>query len=110
MRRPVVSLACLLLPAAGLAQGLSQARLQDDCLQRLKPIIGRDVTVQAVDFSALGNFATYYVVTYRFTGVLETGQRTASCTYRRGGEWVKDDAAMHKLARDLEPRKPRAAP
>lgn len=90
--------------------GLSQARLEDDCLQRLRPLVPREVKVKGADFSALGNYATYYVVTYRFTGDLENGKRAATCTYRRDGQWVRDDAAAHKLARELEasPRRVKA--
>lgn len=62
--------------------------------------------MKKVDFSALGSNAAYYVVSYRFSGDLENGTRSATCTYRRDGQWVKDDAAMFKLARELE-RRPR---
>ncbi len=94
----------LLLPVAALAQsGMSQARLEADCLQRLTPIVPRDVKSKAVDFSALGNYATYYVVSYRFTGDLKNGSRIAVCTYRRDGQWVRDDAASYRLVRELEP-------
>lgn len=109
MRHPF---ACLLLmaPALGAAQsGVSQARLEDDCLQRLRPIVPRDTQVQKTDFAALGNYATYYVVTYRFSGQLRHGSATAGCTYRRSGEWVKDDAAVHKLRSELEASRDRAA-
>jgi hypothetical protein len=82
--------------------GISQARLQDDCLQRLKPLIPREVEVKRVDFSALGNYATYYVVSYGFTRELENGSRTAACTYRRDGQWVKDDAAVFRVKREIE--------
>jgi hypothetical protein len=95
----------LLVTAAGsLAQGgLSQARLEDDCLQRLRPMVPREVKVQAVDFSALGSYAAYYVVSYRFAAELPNGKRAATCTYRRDGQWVRDDAAAFKAARDAEP-------
>jgi hypothetical protein len=93
-------------PLTGLAQPrLSQSRLEDDCLQRLKPLVPREVKVKGVDFSALGNYATYYVVTYRFDGDLDNGRRTATCTYRREGQWVRDDASAYQAARDLEPRR-----
>ncbi len=99
----------LLWPASGIGQsGGPQARLEDDCLQRLQPMVGREVKVRSVDFGALGNYATYYVVTYRFTGDLANGQRAATCTYRRDVQWVRDDAAAHKLARELEPSRQRA--
>ena len=103
---PLACFAVLLAPVAFFAQtGMSQARLEDDCLQRLRPIVPREVKVKAVDFSALGNYAAYYVVTYRFTGDLENGSRTGACTYRRDGQWVRDDAAAYKFARELEPRR-----
>lgn len=100
----VVLVALQLLPPAAPAQqaGLSQARLEDDCLRRLRAIIPRDAQVARVDFSALGNYAAYYVVSYRFTNDLATGRRHAGCTYRRSGEWVKDDAALDKLRRELD--------
>lgn len=105
-----VSFACLVLclvPAVALGQsGFSQSRLEDDCLQRLRPIVPSDVKVKATDFSALGSYATYYVVRHRFTGALLPGSATATCTYRRDGQWVRDDAAAWKLARDLEPSRP----
>jgi hypothetical protein len=108
MRR-LVALAALALSAAplgGIAQGsLSQAQLQDDCLQRLKPMVPREVKPQDVSFSALGNYATYYVVTWRFAGALANGQRSAACTYRREGQWVRDDAAAYQALRDMEPRR-----
>jgi hypothetical protein len=107
MRR-LAALAALLLsaPTAGIAQsGLSQSQLQDDCLQRLKPLVPRDVKAKDVSFSALGNDATYYVVTWRFAGDLENGKRSAACTYRREGQWVRDDAAAYQALRDLEPRR-----
>ena len=92
----------LIAPAALAQSGVSQARLQDDCLQRLHAIIPREVKVARVDFSALGNYAAYYVVSYGFTSKLANGQRAAACTYRRNGEWVKDDAAVEKLKRELD--------
>ncbi len=104
MRRHLACLAfyCA-LPAATLAQsGLSQARVEADCLHRLALLVPQDLKVKAVSFSALGNYATYYVVTYRFTGDLRNGSNAATCTYRRDGEWVRDDAAAWKLARELE--------
>ena len=110
MRRQLAYLPLLILPALAPAQtGMSQARLEDDCVQRLRPLVPQDVKSTGVDFSALGNYATYYVVRYRFTGDLKNGSRTATCTYRRDGQWVRDDAAAHKLARDLEPARPRGA-
>jgi hypothetical protein len=89
---------------------LSQARLQDDCLQRLRPLIPREVKVKGVDFSALGSNAAYYVVSYRFTGDLENGRRSAACTYVREGRWVRDDAAAYQFLRELEasPRRGRS--
>ena len=94
----------LLLAAAGVAAqtGTSQTRLEDDCLQRLRPITPRVVKAQRVDFSALGTYSGYYVVTHAFDGELATGSRTAACTYRRDGQWVKDDAAVFKLKQELE--------
>ena len=112
MRRRLASMCLppLVLSAAATAQaGMSQARLEDDCLQRLKPIVPRDVKVSGVDFSALGAYATYFVVSYRFTGDLENGKRSAACTYRREGQWVRDDAASHKLVRELESSRRRTA-
>ncbi len=112
MRRllSIVCLPVLLAPASLWAQGgISQARLQDDCLQRLRALVPPDVKVRGADFAALGNYATYYVVTYRFTGDLAHGKRAAACTYRRDGQWVRDDAAAHKMARDLEPPRRRSA-
>lgn len=32
-------------------------------------------------------YATYDVVSYRFTGALENGKHTAACTFRRDGQW-----------------------
>lgn len=105
----IACLAGLWGPLASLAQaGASQARLEDDCLQRLRAIVARDVKVSRVGFSALGNYATYYVVTYQFTGDLANGKRAAACTYRRDGQWVRDDAAAWQAARDLEPARRRA--
>ncbi len=105
MRSRLACLSCLLGPVLAFAQGgLSQAGLEDDCLQRLRPLIPREMRPQRVDFSALGSYATYYVVSYRFSGDLKHGSRTATCTYRRDGAWVRDDATSHKLARDLEPK------
>ena len=107
MRVPFFYLALLLFPGLAFAQsGFSQKRLEDDCLQRLRPIVPCDVKVKATDFSALGSYATYYVVRHRFTGALLPGSATATCTYRRDGQWVRDDAAAWKLARDLEPSRP----
>jgi hypothetical protein len=57
-------------------------------------------------FSALGNYATYYLVSYRFTGDLRNGSRNATCTYRRDGQWVRDDAAAYKLRGELEAARP----
>ena len=95
-----------LAPLLAFAQlPMSQSRLEDDCLQRLRPLVPREVKVQGVDFSALGNYAQYYVVSYRFAGALENGKRAAACTYRRDGQWVRDDAASYRLARELEPRR-----
>jgi hypothetical protein len=110
MRRLLAIGGCVLLaPALALAQSArSQSALQDDCLQRLRPLLPREVKAAAVDFSALGAYATYYLVSWRFTGTLHNGQRTAACTYRRDGEWVRDDAAAYKTARDLESPRPRA--
>jgi hypothetical protein len=111
MKRLVAAALLLLAPALVIAEaGLSQTRLQDDCLQRLKPMIPRDVQVRGVDFSALGNYATYYVVAYRFSAQLENGDRAARCTYTRQGQWVRDDAAAFKLARDLASSRGRAGP
>jgi hypothetical protein len=105
MRIRLACLPLLLLPAPALAQsGMSQTRLEDDCLQRLRPLVPQDVKTQRVDFSALGSYATYYVVSYRFTAEIRNGSRAAACTYRRDGQWVRDDAAAWQLARDLEPR------
>lgn len=99
----IVCITLLLTPVGGLAQsGMSQARLQDDCLQRLKPLIPREVEVKRVDFSALGNYATYYVVSYAFTRELENGSRTAACNYRRDGQWVKDDAAVFRVKQEMD--------
>jgi hypothetical protein len=113
MNRPG-ALACLplfLAVAHAVAQtGPSQARLEDDCLQRLRPLVPPEVKAMRVDFSALGSNVAYYVVSYRFNADLENGARTAACTYRRDGQWVRDDAAAWKLARDLEPRKRSAKP
>jgi hypothetical protein len=101
--RTILFLPLLLMPAATMAQsGFSQARLEDDCLQRLGTIIPRDVKVTRVDFSALGTNAAYYVVSYGFAGDLATGKRAAACTYRRNGEWVKDDAAVAQWKRELD--------
>lgn len=98
-----------LLPAWVAAQsGMSQRRLEDDCLQRLRPMVPPDVRWKRTDFSALGSYATYYVVRHHFSGVLLTGSATAACTYRRDGQWVRDDAAAWKLARDLEPSRAKA--
>ena len=83
---------------------MSQTRMEDDCIQRLRPIVPREVKVQSQSFGALGTQANYYVVTYRFADKLANGQRAAVCTYRRDGQWVSDDAHSFKLARDLEPK------
>ncbi len=86
-----------LLPATAAAQsGPSQVQLEADCLQRLRPLMGPGVLWTSAGFSALGNYATYYVVTYRFTADLANGKRTATCTYRRDGQWVRDDAQAHR--------------
>jgi hypothetical protein len=105
----IAGLALACVPLAALAQSQSQSRLQDDCLQRLKPLVPRDVKAQGVDFSALGNYATYYVVTWRFAGDLQNGRRSAACTYRREGQWVRDDAAAFQALRDMQPRRPAKA-
>lgn len=98
-----------LLPAWVAAQpGMSQQRLEDDCLQRLRPLVPRDVQWKSAGFSALGSYATYYVVRHHFTGILLSGGATATCTYRREGQWVRDDAAAWKMARDLEPARAKA--
>ena len=103
MRCHLACLSFFLLPAVALAQsGMSQARLEDDCLQRLRPLVPQDVKAKGADFSALGNYATYYVVSYRFTADLRNGSRTATCTYRRDGQWVRDDADAYKLACELD--------
>ena len=100
---PAICLALTLLPPVVQAQsGASQPRLESDCLQRLRPLMGQGVHWTTVNFSALGNYAAYYVVTYRFTAGLANGQRMAACTYRRDGQWVRDDAAAHRLARELD--------
>ena len=96
---PAAFLVVAAWPAITLAQsGASQPRLESDCLQRLRPLMGSGVHWTSVSFSALGNYATYYVVTYRFTADLVNGKRAATCTYRRDGQWVRDDAAAHGLA------------
>ena len=106
--RSLVACLSLLLPAVVPAQtGMSQSRLEDDCLQRLRPIVPQDVKAGGPGFSALGNYATYYVVAYKFTGDLMNGSRNATCTYRRDGQWVRDDAAAYKTARDLQPTRKR---
>lgn len=98
-----------LLPAWVSAQsGMSQKRLEDDCLQRLRPVVQREVQWKSAEFSALGSYATYYVVRHHFSGALLTGSATAACTYRRDGQWIRDDAAAWKLARDLEPTRAKA--
>ncbi|HEY8358697.1 MAG TPA: hypothetical protein VIL30_14660 [Ramlibacter sp.] len=98
----------LLLPATLLAQaGLSQANLEADCLRRLRVLMPPDVKVRQVGFSALGNSAAYYVVSAAFTGALTHGRSTAACTYRRDGEWVRDDAWAHRTAGELEARRPK---
>lgn len=102
--RPVHLASCL-FPAIAIAQtGMSQAQLEADCLQRLRPLATHGAKARAVSFSALGNYATYYVVTHRFSDDLRNGSRAASCTYRRDGQWVRDDAAAFKMASELEPR------
>jgi hypothetical protein len=103
--RSIASLLCILAAVPAIAQaqgGMSQSRMEDDCLQRLRPLVPRDVQVQAPRFGALGNQANYYVVTYRFSQALAHGQATAVCTYRRDGQWVSDDAAKFKLAQELD--------
>lgn len=103
---PCACLLLALLPSAVPAQqGASQARLEADCLQRLRPLMGPGVHWTTVGFSALGNYAAYYVVSYRFTADLDNGRRTAACTYRRDGQWVRDDAAAYSLARELDARR-----
>ncbi len=100
---PAICLILALLPVVATAQsGASQPRLESDCLQRLRPLMGGGVHWTTVNFSALGNYAAYYVVSYRFTNSLANGQRSAACTYRREGQWVRDDAAAFKLARELD--------
>lgn len=107
---PAICLVLALLPAVAPAQpGASQPGLEADCLQRLRPLMGPGIHWTTVSFSALGNYAAYYVVTYRFTTGLANGQRTAACTYRRDGHWVRDDAAAHRLARELDAQKSGAA-
>lgn len=109
--RALACLPLLLAAAPAMAQaGASQARLEDDCLQRLRPLVPREVKPKSADFSALGSNVAYYVVSWRFTGALENGSRAAACTYRRDGQWVRDDAAAWKLARDLEPGRRRGKP
>jgi hypothetical protein len=99
-------LAWLLAPATLLAQsGLSQSKLEADCLQRLDMLVPRDAKVKAVAFSALGNYAAYYVVSADFTGALKNGRRSAACTYRRDGEWVRDDASAYRIATEAEARR-----
>ncbi len=96
-------LSLLLGPGLALAQGgMSQARMEEDCLQRLQPLIAQGVTVQGVNFAALGHNATYYVVSYRFSRELPSGQRTAACTYWRDGQWARDDATAYRMARELD--------
>lgn len=107
---PAICLALALSPPVVQAQsGASQARLESDCLQRLRPLMGQGVHWTTVNFAALGNYAAYYVVTYRFTATLTNGQRNAACTYRRDGQWVRDDAAAYRLARDLAASRPGTA-
>lgn len=107
---PAICIALILLPPVAHAQsGASQPRLESDCLQRLRPLMGQGVHWTTVNFAALGNYAAYYVVTYRFTASPANGQRNAACTYRRDGQWVRDDAAAYRLARDLDARRPGAA-
>lgn len=106
---PAICLVLALLPAVAPAQpGASQPRLEADCLQRLRPLMGQGIHWTTVSFSALGNYAAYYVVTYRFTASLANGQRHAACTYRRDGQWVRDDAAAYRLARDWAAGQPGA--
>lgn len=100
-------LICSLAPTLALAQsampspGASQARLESDCLRRLRPLMAQGVLWTDVGFSALGSYAAYYVVSYRFTDKLLNDRSTATCTYRRDGQWVRDDAAAFRLARQL---------
>ena len=109
MSRCLVCLSFVALPAFALAQSvMSQAQMEDDCRQRLRPLVPYDIKSSGVAFSALGNYATYYVVSYRFTGDLANGNRAATCTYRRDGQWVRDDAATYKLARELDAARARA--
>jgi len=99
----------LLLPAAALAQaGPSQARLEEDCRQRLEPLVPAGVARTASSFSALGSYASYYVVSHRFSSALKNGSASAACTYRRDGLWVRDDASSWKLAQQLAARPARA--
>lgn len=69
---------------------------------RLSPLVPSDLKPVGTGFGALGNYASYYVVTYRFAGDLKNGSRLATCTYRRDGQWVRDDAAAYRLARDRQ--------
>lgn len=100
-----LSMAGGLLVAALTAQqataqaSLSQAQMEADCLRRLAPLIPADAQARAVDFSALGAYASYYVVTYRFDVELRHGARSATCTYRREGQWVRDDAHAYRQRR-----------
>ncbi len=79
--------------------GMSQAQMEADCLRRLAPLMPADAEVRQVGFSALGNYATYYVVTYRFKADLRNDTRAATCTYRREGQWVRDDADAYRRTR-----------
>jgi hypothetical protein len=98
---PAVHAQSVIAQAAGLPQttGLSQAQMEADCLRRLAPLMQADAEVKGVDFSALGQYASYYVVTWRFKADLRHGARSATCTYRREGQWVRDDAHAYRQAR-----------
>jgi len=103
------ALPLVMLPVFALAQtGAAQARLEADCLRRLDPLVPPGVDRQGASFSALGNYAVYYVVSYKFSGELRNGSRAAACTYRRDGEWVRDDAHALRMARDHATARQRA--
>ncbi len=109
--RPHAAAVLLALLAAlpvrdALAQGrFTQAGLEDDCQRRLRALAPPEVKVRSTAFSALGTQPSYYVVTQQFSAPLRNGQRRASCTYRRNGEWAHDDAHAYELARELERRR-----
>lgn len=105
-----LALSGILLPVEAIAQGaLSQAQLEADCQRRLRRLAPPDVKTSAVSFSALGSQPAYYVVTWQYSGDLRNGQRRATCTYRRNGDWANDDAHAFELARELAQRRPGAA-